>query len=372
MLTLRRFCIATTVVLSGAAYAASAGEAREHSGSELVSGSPISQIAEQLSGTWMTTEPIETRTNEDGSELQISMVMSVAPVSIEGMENTLYAESARSNELWAPFRQSIFQLYEYKGKVRLRTFHIAQGEDYLGMLIGMSALPAHFPPMNRDSLIATLDVELDMNSSGFSGSTPYPYPTGVMGAVEMTSSMTFDGTTLTTSDRGYDADGNIVWGAGQDAAYKFERIDPFTTTTVKENGLVILDYTGTISDTVVQEGDEMHVHYSGYLTNGALFDSSYNRGQPFIFVYPPKTRAIVGWGDGMEDFSLNGRRKLIIPSDIGYGPGGNPRANIPGDSTLIFNAFLPHISNPVPVTEEGTDGGSGAVDPHAGHNHGED
>lgn len=72
----------------------------------------------------------------------------------------------------------------------------------------------------------------------------------------------------------------------------------------------------------------------------------------------------------MEGFTLNARRKLIIPSDIGYGPNGNPRANIPGNSTLIFNTFLPHISNPVPAPEV-TDGEPGAVDPHAGHNHGE-
>ena len=52
---------------------------------------------------------------------------------------------------------------------------------------------------------------------------------------------------------------------------------------------------------------------------------------------------------GMEGLSLEQHRKLIIPSDLGYGPGGNPRANIPGDSTLIFNIFLAHIERPEPM-----------------------
>lgn len=351
MLTIRTFCIATAIALGGVAAATSAGEVLEKNESTLNSTSPMTQIAEQLTGTWLTTNPIETTTNDDGTTTEIAMLMSITPVSIDGMENTLYAESSRSNESWAPFRQSIFQLYEYKGKVRLRTYTMALNETFLGMLIGINAAPAHFPPLDKSQLIATLDVELDTTNSGFSGSTPYPYPTGVSGAVEMTSSITFDGTTLTTADRGYDAQGNIAWGAGQDASYSFERTNPYAIATERDDGLVIIDYPATITEAVVQEGDSMHVHYSGYLTTGDKFDSSYDRGAPFIFVYPPKTRAIVGWGDGMTGLSLNARRKLIIPSDLGYGPGGNPRANIPGDETLIFNVFLPHIEHPVPVPE---------------------
>ncbi len=336
--------------------------------------SPIDQIAGQLTGTWKTTEPYQTTQTDDGSAQEVFMLMSVAPVMIEGMDNTMYVESALSNAPWSPFRQAVFQLYEYKGKVRLRTYTMAVSDDTLGVSAGMVAAPAYFGGVEKKQLIATLDVELDANGSGFSGSTPYPYPTGVGGAVEMTSSVTFDGTTLTTADRGYDANGAVVWGAGQDASYTFERVEPYAVANERDDGLVIIEYPGSGSEMVVQDGDQMHVHYSGYLADGMMFDSSYPRNQPFVFAFPPGDRAIVGWGIGMEGLSLGAHRKLIIPGDMGYGPNGNPRAKIPGDATLIFNINLVHIDRPEPVEEAADDSATESgqpvqVDPHEGHGH---
>jgi hypothetical protein len=333
---------------------------------EMSAGS-IDQIAAQLSGTWITNEPFQYLESEDGGTTGQYMVMSIAPVQIEGMENTLYTESALADSPWDPFRHAIFQLYDYKGKVRLRTYTIAAPEDSLGLLTGMTAIPERFEGITKDQLIATLDVELDSTGSGFSGSTPYPYPTGVGGAVEMTSAITFDGTTLTTADRGYDAQGNVVWGAGEDSSYQFVQTEPYIVATERENGLVVLDYPASQTDMVVQEGDEMQVHYYGYLTDGSIFDSSYSRGVPYGFRFPPGNRAIVGWGEGMVGLSKNGRRKLIIPGNLGYGPSGNPRAQIPGNATLVFNVHLAELTRPENVTESAIKGAEVKRQMEAGH-----
>ncbi|MFK7759778.1 MAG: CpcT/CpeT family chromophore lyase [Phycisphaerales bacterium] len=310
---------------------------------EFAGSDSMNQVAQQLIGTWKTTSPYQTTTNEDGELVDSYMMMSLASVEIEGMENTMYVESVLSSSQWEPYKQSIFQLYEYKGKVRLRTYTMAINASALGLFSGMTAAPEQFVGITKDQLIPTQDVELDLTSNGFSGSTPYPYPTSINGAVEMTSSMTFDGTILSTSDRGYDAEGNIVWGDTNGGVLSFERADPYAVAQTDEQGLVIIDYPATFTSTEVKEGDGMHVHYYGYMTDGSIFDTSYSRGVPFVFTYPPGRSAIEGWGLGMEGYTLNARRKLIIPSPLGYKERGNPRAGIPGGSTLVFNLHLSHL-----------------------------
>lgn len=317
------------------------------------SDSDISALADQLSGTWRTSSEV------GGSTL----LMSVVPAPVEGMTDTLYVESVRAESPWDPYRSAIFQLYRYKGEIRLRTYEFAIGSTSMGLFSGIWAATEYFPSISRDDLIATLDVELDQTSSGFSGSTPYPYPTGVSGAVEMTSSMTLDGDTLTVADRGYGADGSIVWGADEDSAVEYVRSDAYASVDRRPDGMIIVDY-GPEGDHVPHEGDELHVHYDGFLTDGTRFDSSYTRNLPFVFEFPPGTRAITGWGLGMEGFSEGSHRKLIIPGYLGYGERGNPRANIPGDATLVFNVWMAHIEHTDGGSHEGHDHGS-----HEGHNH---
>lgn len=368
----QRFSIVASLILLGCS-AALVPAGNESSTAELAFSEtePIQQIASQLSGTWKTTKPYEVKELEGGSSAEIYMMMCLAPISIEGMDNVMYAESVLSDAPQAPFRQSIFQLYDYKGKVRLRTYTMAVSEDTLGVVSGMVAVPAMFSGVTSSDLIATLDVELNQSSTGFSGSTPYPYPTSAEGAVEMTSSVTFDGKTLTTTDRGYDAQGQIVWGDGDDSTYSFEKSDPYTTVTQHDNGLIVVDFPATISDMMVEDGDKVHMHYSGYLADGMKFDASYDRGEPYGFIYPPGRNAIDGWGQGMDGLTLGAHRKLIIPSDLGYKEAGNPRARIPGGSTLIFNVFLANLENAESATTTPAEDGS-ADQSHEGHDHSND
>jgi len=295
----------------------------------------IAEVAQKLSGTWASSGEV------GGSQL----MMSVAPAPVEGMSDTLYVESVRADSAWDPYRRAMFQLYRYKGEVRLRTYELAVGSVSNALFDGMWAATEYFPEISRDDLIATLDVELEMTPNGFVGSTPYPYPTGVGGAVEMTSSVTLDGNTMSVADRGYGADGSVVWGAEADSAVEFNRAKPYAATDRRADGMIVVDY-GPANEIEPQSGDELHVHYHGYMLDGTRFDSSYSRDLPFVFQYPPGTRAITGWGIGMEGCDMDSHRKLIIPGYLGYGERGNPRAGIPGDATLVFNIWMAHIERP--------------------------
>jgi FKBP-type peptidyl-prolyl cis-trans isomerase len=89
---------------------------------------------------------------------------------------------------------------------------------------------------------------------------------------------------------------------------------------------------------IAQAGQTVSVHYSGWLENGKKFDSSVDRGQPFSF--PLGTgRVIKGWDEGVQGMKVGGKRKLIIPSNLGYGARGAGDV-IPPHATLIFEVEL--------------------------------
>ena len=90
-----------------------------------------------------------------------------------------------------------------------------------------------------------------------------------------------------------------------------------------------------------ERGQTIQVHYTGTLENGKKFDSSVDRGQPYEF--PIGTgRVIKGWDEGLMTMKVGGKRKLIIPPTLGYGPQGSP-PKIPPNATLLFDVELVSI-----------------------------
>lgn len=85
--------------------------------------------------------------------------------------------------------------------------------------------------------------------------------------------------------------------------------------------------------------DTVKVHYKGTFLNGDTFDSSYDRGEPAVF---PLNRVIRGWTEGVQLMSVGSKYKFTIPSDLAYGPNGNP-PRIPGNSVLQFEIELLEI-----------------------------
>ncbi len=117
----------------------------------------------------------------------------------------------------------------------------------------------------------------------------------------------------------------------------FQFLKDFAMTTTTPSGL---QYEDTVLGTgaIAKAGQNVKVHYTGWLYNdgvqGAKFDSSKDRGQPFAFSLGAG-QVIKGWDEGVQGMSVGGSRRLIIPAALGYGARGAGGV-IPPNATLLF------------------------------------
>src|SRR3989344_8623695 len=103
------------------------------------------------------------------------------------------------------------------------------------------------------------------------------------------------------------------------------------------SGLVVQDL-GVGNGATAKSGDTIAVHYTGWLTTGQKFDSSVDRGEPFVFQLGAG-QVIRGWDEGVQGMKVGGKRKLTIPASLGYGSQG-AGGIIPPNATLLFEVEL--------------------------------
>jgi len=136
------------------------------------------------------------------------------------------------------------------------------------------------------------------------------------------------------------AKANLIFDVEVVDAQKIEQPKPFETEgkeiQTTESGLsyiTVKEGTGPKP----QQGKMLLVHYSGYLEDGTLFDSSVQRGEPFRFILGAN-QVIQGWDEGFALLSKGSKARLIIPPHLGYGD--REVGPIPAASILIFDVEL--------------------------------
>ena len=88
-------------------------------------------------------------------------------------------------------------------------------------------------------------------------------------------------------------------------------------------------------------GQNVTVNYVGQLENGTEFDASAKHGGPATFMLG---QVIPGWNEGLQTMKVGGKRKLVIPGKLAYGPNPPPGSGIPANATLVFEVELLKIT----------------------------
>jgi len=119
----------------------------------------------------------------------------------------------------------------------------------------------------------------------------------------------------------------------------------YLTENAKKDGVMVTESGLQYKEVTAGEGpmptaeQTVVVHYKGTLTDGTVFDSSYERGEPAEF---PVTGVIQGWVEALQLMNVGDKFELVIPSELAYGTRGSGQTIGP-DSTLLFDVELIEI-----------------------------
>ena len=134
---------------------------------------------------------------------------------------------------------------------------------------------------------------------------------------------------------------SVVFLACGDDSFSPELGIDLEAMTQTASGLYYLDIVVGDGETP-ESGDSISVHYDGWLKDGTKFDSSRDRDEPYEFPIGVG-HVIQGWDEGVGSMRVGGRRKLVIPPELGYGDRGAGGGVIPGGATLVFDVELIEI-----------------------------
>lgn len=109
---------------------------------------------------------------------------------------------------------------------------------------------------------------------------------------------------------------------------------------ILDGGLILEDFVDGEGEPS-KSGDKVEIHYTGYLLDGVVFDSSVKRGKP-IGIPIGVGRVIKGWDRGVPGMKKGGKRRLIIPADLAYGK--RARGKIPSNAMLVFTLEMVSIT----------------------------
>ena len=113
---------------------------------------------------------------------------------------------------------------------------------------------------------------------------------------------------------------------------------------VTESGVKYFDFQEGDGATA-EEGQIITVHFTGWIENGEMFDSSLLRGQPIALILGAG-QVIPGWEEGMQNMKVGGSRQIIIPPELAFGEEGAGGGIIPPNSTLVFEVEVVDVAPP--------------------------
>ncbi|MBX3363437.1 MAG: FKBP-type peptidyl-prolyl cis-trans isomerase [Phycisphaeraceae bacterium] len=320
----------------------------------------VGEVGKLLAGSWRSVEPIPDIDNRGSTRV----VIHAAPVILRGIRDCLYVELSREDSPDRPYRQAIFQILEAGGKARIRTHEISVNQHSMHMFAGLWAAPEAFPRLQRSNLIASMDITLTKDGDTFKGSSGGRVPTTIGNAFEMATDVTLSPDRLIMLDRGYDAEGKLVWGS-ETTPVVFERFEHSIRVERRPSGTVIIEWERPEGH-VVRPGDLIEWAYEAWVRDTQHFIGSSDTFQATGKWLHPGPGTIRGWRLGAVGATVGTNRTIIIEPNDGF-PQGSPEMGIPrGGATLIYHikclTIIPQEELPADHGEE-TEPGAGMPQP---------